>query len=74
MNWDQIAGDWTRYKGKIREQWAKLSDSEVERIAGQRDQLIGQLEKSYGVAREEAEKQVADFEEQLNRLAKQTRH
>ncbi|GAB1582847.1 CsbD family protein [Phyllobacterium phragmitis] len=58
MNWDQIAGQWRQVKGKVREQWGDLTDDDLERIAGNRDQLVGRLQERYGLAREEAKRQV----------------
>lgn len=52
--------------GKARESWGKLTDDDWERIAGKRDQLIGAIQKNYGIAKEEAEKQVRRFEDSLN--------
>jgi len=63
MNWDQIQGNWKQVAGKVRETWGKLTEDDFERIAGQRDQLIGTIQKRYGVAKEEAEKQVRRFED-----------
>ena len=62
MNWDTVKGDWKQFQGKVREAWGKLTDKELEVIAGKRDQLVGAVQKSYGIAREEAERQVAQFE------------
>ena len=66
MNWDQIAGDWKQFSGKVREKWGKLTDDDFSRIAGQRDQLLGVIQKRYGIAREEAEMQVSEFERTLH--------
>jgi uncharacterized protein YjbJ (UPF0337 family) len=62
MNWDRISGKWTEHKGKIRERWAKLTDDDLNRIAGKRDQLLGVLQERYGWVREQAERQIKDFE------------
>lgn len=62
MNWDQIAGNWTQMKGKIKTQWGKLTDDDIEVIAGKREELIGRVQKVYGMTREEASKQVDRFE------------
>lgn len=62
MNWDQIEGNWKIVRGSVRERWGKLSDDDLDVIAGKRDQLVGRLQKAYGVAREEAERQVNDFQ------------
>lgn len=66
MNWDQIQGNWKQVAGKVRETWGKITDDDFERIAGQRDQLIGAIQQRYGVAKEEAEKQVRRFEDTLH--------
>jgi uncharacterized protein YjbJ (UPF0337 family) len=63
MNWDTVKGDWTRFKGKIKEAWGDLTDQDLEVIAGKRDQLVGLIQKTYGVAREDAERQVREFEQ-----------
>ena len=61
MNWDQMEGKWTQYKGKVKEKWGKLTDDDLQMIRGQRDQLIGKIQERYGIAREEAAKQVEEF-------------
>jgi len=66
MNWDQIAGDWKQFSGKIREKFGKLTDDDFTKIGGQRDQLLGAIQKRYGVAKEEAERQLSDFERTLH--------
>lgn len=66
MNWDQIEGNWKKFSGKVRESWGKITDDELERIAGKRDQLVGTIQNRYGIAKEEAEKQVRRFEQTLN--------
>ena len=72
MNWEQVQGNWRQYSGKMREKWGKLTDNDLQTIAGKRDQLIGRIQESYGLAKEEAEKQVREFEHSLDRSA--TRH
>ncbi|MEX0622994.1 CsbD family protein [Saccharospirillum sp.] len=63
MNWDTIEGNWKEYRGKAKEKWGKLTDDRLDVIAGRRDQLLGEIQKSYGVSKDEAEKQVTEFEE-----------
>ncbi len=58
MNWDQIAGNWTQAKGKVKQQWAKLTDDDLTAINGRRDELAGLLQKRYGYAKEQAEQEV----------------
>lgn len=58
MNRDTIAGDWKQVKGKIKAKWGKLTDDEIDQAEGNYDQLVGKIQKAYGLSREEAEKQV----------------
>ena len=62
MNKDRMEGNWKQLKGKVREQWGKLTDDEVDQIAGKRDQLVGRIQESYGIGRDEDERQVTDWE------------
>lgn len=62
MNWNQVQGNWKQFTGKVKEKWGELTDDELDQIAGKRDVLVGQIQKKYGIAQEEAEKQVKDFE------------
>ena len=62
MNWDIVKGNWKEMKGKIREQWGELTDDDIDRMAGQRDQLVGSIQKKYGYSKEEAERHVSDWE------------
>jgi uncharacterized protein YjbJ (UPF0337 family) len=62
MNWNQIEGSWKQAQGRVREKWGKLTDDDLELIAGKRDQLVGVLQRKYGEGRDEIERQVAEFE------------
>ena len=63
MNSDRFEGNWKQLKGKMKEQWGKLTDDDLDKAEGQRDQIIGRLQERYGIARDEAERQWRDFEE-----------
>ena len=65
MNKDILQGNWKQLKGKVQEQWGKFTDDDFDQIAGQRDQLIGAVQKRYGVAKDEAERQVKKFEQNM---------
>ncbi len=62
MNWDQAKGQWKQLKGKALEQWGKLTDDDLDVIDGKREQLAGRIQERYGVTREEAEKQVEQWQ------------
>jgi uncharacterized protein YjbJ (UPF0337 family) len=61
MNWDTVKGNWKQMTGKIKEEWGDLTDDEIKEAEGDRDQLIGKIQAKYGIAKEEAEKQVDAF-------------
>jgi uncharacterized protein YjbJ (UPF0337 family) len=61
MNWDQLEGKWKHLKGRVREKWGRLTDDDLDVIAGKRDQLIGRLQERYGIAKDEAERQADAF-------------
>jgi uncharacterized protein YjbJ (UPF0337 family) len=61
MNWDQIQGNWKQVTGKVKEKWGKLTDDDLTTVAGKRDQLAGVLQTRYGLAKEQAEKELDDF-------------
>jgi uncharacterized protein YjbJ (UPF0337 family) len=65
MNWDQIEGNWKQLKGNARTQWGKLTDDDLEVVAGKREKLAGLLQERYGIAKDAAEKQVKDWEDRL---------
>ena len=61
MNSDTVKGNWKQMTGKIKEEWGDLTDNEIKEAEGDRDQLIGKIQAKYGIAKEEAEKQVDAF-------------
>jgi uncharacterized protein YjbJ (UPF0337 family) len=61
MNWDQVKGNWHQMKGAAKAQWGRLTDDELDQIAGEHERLVGIIQERYGIAREEAEKQVDSF-------------
>jgi uncharacterized protein YjbJ (UPF0337 family) len=62
MNRDTMIGKWQQFKGKVKERWGKLTDNDLDKIEGRRDQLVGKIQETYGIARAEAEKQLKEFE------------
>jgi uncharacterized protein YjbJ (UPF0337 family) len=58
MNWDQIEGNWVKAKGKLRQQWGKLTDDDLTLINGKREELAGRLQERYGYQKDQAEKEI----------------
>jgi uncharacterized protein YjbJ (UPF0337 family) len=67
MNWEQVKGNWNQVKGKVKQQWGKLTDDQLDVISGHRDVLVGRIQETYGITKEEAERQVRDFEAKQGR-------
>ncbi len=61
-----MEGSWKQYKGAVKENWGKLTDDSVDVIDGKRQQLVGQIQGQYGIAKEVAEEQVDDFLKQFD--------
>jgi uncharacterized protein YjbJ (UPF0337 family) len=66
MNRDQLQGMWKQYKGAVKEQWGKLTDDDLDVIGGKYDQLVGRVQERYGIAREEAQRQVDEYVKTLD--------
>jgi len=65
MDWNRVEGNWKQFKGKVKEQWGKLTDDDLDRIAGKRDQLEGTIQERYGLEKDRAK---ADVDAWCNRL------
>jgi uncharacterized protein YjbJ (UPF0337 family) len=61
MNWDRIEGNWKQVTGKAKVQWGKLTSDDFDIIAGRREQLAGKIQERYGIAKDEADKQVSEW-------------
>jgi uncharacterized protein YjbJ (UPF0337 family) len=61
MNWDRIEGNWKQVVGKARAQWGKLTEDDFNIVAGRREQLAGRIQERYGVAKEDADKQISEW-------------
>ena len=66
MNWDRIEGNWKKVTGRAKEQWGKLTDDDLDVIAGRREQLSGKIQERYGIAKDEAETQLTAWESKAN--------
>lgn len=65
MNWDIVEGKWKQFTGSAKENWGKLTNDDLDQAAGKRDKLVGKIQEKYGVAKDEAEKQVDDWSSKL---------
>lgn len=63
MNWDRIEGNWKQFRGNVRQQWGKLTDDHLDVIAGRREQLVGKVQEVYGISKDEAENQLAAWQD-----------
>lgn len=61
MNWDRIEGNWKQFRGTVKQQWGKLTDDQLEVIGGKRDQLAGKIQETYGIGKDEADRQLAEW-------------
>jgi uncharacterized protein YjbJ (UPF0337 family) len=68
MNADQIKGNWKQFIGKAKEKWGRLTDDDWKVVEGKRDQLVGKIQERYGITREEAERQLGDFQRTHERV------
>jgi uncharacterized protein YjbJ (UPF0337 family) len=66
MNSDQMAGKWKQMKGAAKQKWGKLTDDDLDVIAGKRDMLVGKLQERYGIAKEEAQKRADEWLKSAN--------
>ncbi len=62
MEWDLIEGNWKQFKGNIQQQWGKLTDDQLDVIAGKREHLAGKIQVMYGIGKNEAENQLTDWQ------------
>lgn len=62
MDWERIEGNWKHFKGNAKRHWMKLSDEELEAVAGKRERLVGKIQEVYGLSKEIAEKQLTEWQ------------
>ena len=62
MNWNLIEGNWNQFKGNVKQQWNKLTDDQLDVIAGKREHLAGKIQVMYGIGKDEAEHQLSDWQ------------
>jgi len=58
---DKIKGNWNEMKGKLKEEYAELTDNDLMYEEGQEDQLIGRLQKATGKTKEQFKDWINSF-------------
>jgi uncharacterized protein YjbJ (UPF0337 family) len=61
MNWDRIEGGWKQFKGAVKERWGKLTEDDLSVIEGRRENLAGRIQERYGIARDEADREIDNW-------------
>lgn len=61
MNWDRIEGNWHQFRGRAKQRWARLTENDLDRIQGRREELEGFLQEAYGLAVDDVKRQVDKF-------------
>ncbi len=74
MNWDRVEGKWKQFRGSARMKWGKLTDDDLDMIAGKKEKLVGLLQERYGIAKDEADKQTNDWLGSLKENNQESRH
>jgi len=69
MNQDIIKGKWSQLSGTLKEKWGKLTDDDINQLDGHREYLVGKLQERYGIAKDQADVQVKEFERSLQSIA-----
>jgi uncharacterized protein YjbJ (UPF0337 family) len=66
MNWDRVEGNWKQFKGKAQQQWGNLTSDDLDVVEGKRQELAGRIQERYGIAKDEAERQIDDWLKSVN--------
>lgn len=73
-SWDRIEGNWKQFAGRARERWGELTDDDIDTIAGRQQQLIGKIQERYGILTDQAERQVADWLNEVSKPQTKSKH
>jgi uncharacterized protein YjbJ (UPF0337 family) len=66
MNWDQVEGKWKQVKGSVKSRWGKLTDDDLDVISGKKDQLVGRIQERYGIQKDQAQREVDEWNRTLD--------
>lgn len=65
MNWPELQWDWKSLASLLKTYWTKVTDEDLERIDGRREELAACLRRRYGYREEEAERAICSFEKEV---------
>lgn len=65
MNTDIFEGKWKQLKGQVKVRWGKLTDDDLDVAEGHSQYLAGKLQERYGISKEKAEEEIAEFNRKL---------
>lgn len=65
MNEDRIKGKWKQLSGSLKEKWGKLTDDDLATAEGNSEYLAGKIQERYGIAKDEAEKRVKEYNDSI---------
>jgi uncharacterized protein YjbJ (UPF0337 family) len=74
MNKDILQGNWMQLKGKIKAEWGKLTDDQLDQVNGNADMLAGKIQEAYGVSRDEAERRISAWDSAARKAQSDQRH
>jgi len=61
MNWDQLQAKWMQMRGALRSRWGRLTENDLDVIAGHRDIFISRVEERYSIDRAEARQRIEEW-------------
>lgn len=61
MDWNRVEGNWKQFKGKVQEQWGRLTDDDLDEIDGNRQQLEGKIQERYGLEKDRIRQDIDDW-------------
>jgi len=65
MNTDIFEGKWKQLKGQVKKRWGKLTDDDLDVAEGNSMYLAGKIQERYGLTKEKAEEEIAEFNRKL---------
>lgn len=67
MDWEHVENNWDTFKSKVKQNWEKIGDQQLEMVAGKRDRLARVIQRAYDLGPQQAEKQLSDWQDaQIN--------